>query len=69
MFKRYFSRFNVASIIIILLLIGSFVVCKETIKSVPSKVKSGEVTVVSDMDAHSQSQMNITIEEIRFLIR
>ena len=62
MFKRYFSRFNVASIIIILLLIGNFVVCKKTIKSVPSKVESEEVTVVSDVDAHSQSQMNITIE-------
>lgn len=62
MFKRNFSRLNGAIIIIILLLIGSFVVCKKTKKSVPSKGESGEITVVSDVDAHSQSQMKITVE-------
>lgn len=63
MFKRDFSRLNVAMIIIIIvLLIGGFVVCKKTEKSVPSKGESGEITVVSDVDAHSQSQMKVTVE-------
>ena len=62
MFKTNFSRFNGAILIIILLLIGSFAGCNKTNKSVASKGESGEITVVSDVDAHSQSQMKVTIE-------
>jgi len=62
MLKINFSHFNGAIIIIILLLIGSFAACEKTKKSVLSKRESGEITAVSDVDAHSQSQMKVTVE-------
>jgi len=62
MFKTNFSRFNGMITIIVLLLIGSFAGCKKTEKGLLSKGESGEITVVSDVDAHSQSQMKVKVK-------
>jgi len=41
---------------------GIFSLYKATKKDVLSKAEPKKVTVVSDMDAHSQSQMRVTVE-------
>ncbi|MCK4448572.1 MAG: hypothetical protein KAW56_16005, partial [Candidatus Marinimicrobia bacterium] len=62
MFKSNLSKLVVVIIIATFLSISSCVLYKATKKSVPLKETSREVTAVSDLDAHSQSQMNVTIE-------
>ena len=63
MFKKKSSKSTPLVITVALLAIGSFLLYyKATKKNVLSKAESGKVTVVSDVDAHSQSQMRVTVE-------
>ena len=62
MFKNNFTKLIIAIIIVIFLSIVYFIIFKATKKDTPLKEQSGELTVVSDMDAHSQSQMRVTVE-------
>jgi len=63
MFKKKSNRLITLVITMALLAIGSFLLYyKAAKKDVLSKAESGKVTVVSDVDAHSQSQMRVTVE-------
>jgi len=63
MFKNKSNRLITLVITMALLAIGSFLLYyKAAKKDVLSKAESGKVTVVSDVDAHSQSQMRVTVE-------
>ncbi len=64
MFKSKFSKLliSIAIAVIVLLLILSYVNHKTASKSITPKLRLGEVIAVSDVDAHSQSQMKVTFE-------
>ena len=64
MFKSKFCKVLIAIIIaiIVLLLILSYFGHKTTSTGVTPKLRPDEIIAVSDVDAHSQSQMKVTIE-------
>lgn len=59
MFKSNFRKLNITIITVIFLSICS---CVTPSKDTISKEQSGEIHVVSDVDAHSQFAMNVTVE-------
>ena len=62
MFKSNFSKLVISIVIAVLLLIGGFAIYKIVKKSKQLKKETGEITTVSDVDAHSQSQMKVIVE-------
>ena len=65
MFKSKFSKLLISIIIavVVLLLILSYIGNRTpSSKGVTSKLKPGEAIAVSDVDAHSQSQMKVKVE-------